>query len=230
MPIFALRCKLENIVPEKGAYSPDFIDRMKRLLIDQRVKIEVTRKNTTIFPLAVIMHLTENTDHHKGNLARIFVNEGAARTMMGRNEWYDPKAVQEQEDASFNIQPTTDKTDLPEEFYEGLISASETFPKLAPFPTFKDALIPVKDLRKYDYSIFVTLGDCYDHINVPQDIVKEIEFTKEIFKVMSIEIQALATTLPYCSSRYVFPGHSYLAKFNGDNDWYRLVLNSNTSL
>ena len=75
------------------------------------------------FPLAVIMHLieTESDSGHNGNIARIFVQEGAAKIMDSREEWYDPKDVQKQEKSAFYIQPTLDKKDFSEEYYNELI-------------------------------------------------------------------------------------------------------------
>ena len=48
IPILALRCKLENIVPvnEGGNYQPDFIFRMRKLLTDKQVRVQITRRYT----------------------------------------------------------------------------------------------------------------------------------------------------------------------------------------
>ena len=49
VPILALRCKLENIVPanEEGeTYHPDFIFRMRKLLTDKQVRVQITRRYT----------------------------------------------------------------------------------------------------------------------------------------------------------------------------------------
>ena len=69
------------------------------------------------------MHLieTESDSGHNGNIARIFVQEGAAKIMDSREEWYDPKDVQKQEKSAFYIQPTLDKKDFSEEYYNELI-------------------------------------------------------------------------------------------------------------
>ena len=56
----------------KGNYSKKFIERIRKFLVDQQVQVRITRKNTQKFPLAVIMHLTNNNIDvgHKGNIAR----------------------------------------------------------------------------------------------------------------------------------------------------------------
>ena len=48
IPILALRCKLENIVPvnEGENYHPDFIFRMRKLLTDKQVRVQITRRYT----------------------------------------------------------------------------------------------------------------------------------------------------------------------------------------
>ena len=76
VPIQVLRCKLENIIPKEGKYSPDFIEKISEEIVGKKVTVRITRKNVNTFPLPVIVHLIEGEIKLKGNLARTFIKEG----------------------------------------------------------------------------------------------------------------------------------------------------------
>ena len=179
------------------------------------------------FPLAVIMHLieTESDSGHNGNIARIFVQEGAAKIMDSREEWYDPKDVQKQEKLAFYIQPTLDPKDFTEEFYNDLIEISETYPKVAPFMNFGiDLMVPAKFALLMNDQIYVQLGTNFEHLKeVPPEAENQLKKMKEDFMILHEKIQSKADFLLNCPVRYGLKNFPYLVKSEIDNVWCRLV-------
>ena len=77
VPIQALRCKLENIVPIEGNYSGEFIEEMNMEFLERPVTVQLSRsKQMRKFPLPVIVHVAEETKKgvsYSLNLGRVFI-------------------------------------------------------------------------------------------------------------------------------------------------------------
>ena len=140
IPIQALRCKLDNILPKDGQYSEHFLQKMRSKFTNQSVQVEITRKNTKLFPLAVILHVTDK-ENNKENLARYLINQDVAEIMTIRENWYAPDIVKEQNNEAFHIQPILEPFDADE--YQTLIEISQTFPDFMQLPKLENKLIPV---------------------------------------------------------------------------------------
>jgi hypothetical protein len=73
IPIKALRCKLDGVVPISGKYSTKFLNRVHAEIVDHGVHVRRTKCTLPVFPLAVVMHLDGDAGT---DLAQKFIKEG----------------------------------------------------------------------------------------------------------------------------------------------------------
>ena len=155
---------------------------------------------------------------------RIFVNEGVARIMNSREEWYDRNAVKEQNQVAFYVQPTLDTSvDQNFEFYQDIIEIATVYPRFPSFPNFEDNMVPVEYIIHNNNKIFVQLGTNFAHVELSSEAQSMIKNYKEEFENLLDEIQKDADSFPNCPLRQGLTNFPYLAKYHEDNLWYRYV-------
>ena len=72
LPIQAIRCKLDNVVPVDGEYQTEFLESAHMRFVDKMANVEMTRECSS-FPLPVKIHIH---DEGKTNVAKLFIKEG----------------------------------------------------------------------------------------------------------------------------------------------------------
>jgi hypothetical protein len=225
VPIQALRCKLENIVPKGGKYSKEFIQKMEQKIVGQKVTVRITRKNVKSFPLPVIVHLTEGEFIYKGNLARTFIKEGAAEKMGSPQAWFQGK--DRQDEVAAHIHPKREEVDDKDEqnLKEDIIFCSKIFPDIPPIPLYLDEYLPVV----YSYAsagyVFVAPScDFSEDTTTDREIRSRLIDLKEQFEEMQEAIQTEIENLD-CDEPVVVPiaFHPYLVKWE-DDMWYRCMI------
>ena len=230
VPIQVLRCKLENIVPKEGKYSPDFIEKISKEIVGKKVTVQITRKNVNTFPLPVIVHLIEGEIKLKGNLARIFIMEGAAQKMSTPQEWFEGKDRLNEIAAHIHpmAEPEAEGKDGLHNLLEEIIFCSKIFPEMPQIPVSIDEFFPVVYSYAAAQFLFVRpapMKSCNEQDSTMSDIRFRLHNLHEDFSEMQEEIQNETENCLTESEAKVVPVvyNPFLVKWE-DDMWYRCMI------